>query len=119
MSSYLIASEQAMIYLGISTCFAGVIGGLLNMIVFLSLRTFGENSCAFYLTIMSFLDIGELITGYLPRIMANCFNTDWTEISLFYCKFRWFYVQLCLLTTFTCLCLAIIDQYCTTCCNPR
>jgi len=60
------------------------------MIIFLSLRIFRENSCAFYLTVMSLLNIGELITGYLPRINASGFDIDWTQISLFYCKFRWF-----------------------------
>jgi hypothetical protein len=119
MSSQSNVSQQVTIYLGIPICFVGIIGGLLNMIVFLSLRTFRENSCAFYLTVMSFLNIGELITGYLPRIIASGFDIDWTQISLFYCKFRWFYVQLCLLATFTCLYLATIDQYCATCSNPR
>lgn len=82
------ASEQVMIYFDLSTCFAGVIGGLLNMIIFLSLRKFRQNSCVFYLTIMSFVNIGELITGYFSRIISNGFDIDWTQTSLFYCKFR-------------------------------
>jgi hypothetical protein len=119
MASDTIASQKVMIYLGIPICFAGIIGGLLNITVFLSLQTFRENSCAFYLTVISFVNLGQLLTGFLPRLMLSGFNIDWTQSSLVYCKFRWFYVQLCLLTTFTCLCLATIDQYCATCSRPH
>ena len=68
---------------------------------------------------MSFVNIGELIAGLFSPIMISGFKTDWTQSSLFHCKFRWFCVQLCLLTTFTCLCLATIDQYCATCSYPH
>ena len=96
-------SEQLIIYIGLFTCISGILGGLLNVIVFLSFRTFRENSCAFYLTTISFLNLGQLTSGYLPRIMISGFQIDWTQSSIFYCKFRWFHVQ-------SCLCLATIDQ---------
>jgi hypothetical protein len=96
---------------GTTIFFAGVIGGLLNIIVFLSLRTFRENSCGFYFTLMSFINIGNLITGLLSRIIISGFGIDWTLISHFYCKFRWYCLQFCVLTSFTCTCLATIDQY--------
>lgn len=111
--------EQVFIYVGFFTCITGVLGGVLNVIVFLSFHTFRENSCAFYLTMISFLNIGELLSGYLPRIMISGFQIDWTESSLLYCKFRWFHVQTCLLIISTCLCLATIDQFCSTYINPR
>lgn len=49
----------------------------------------------------------------------NGFGINWTEMSLFYCKFRSFYVQFSILMSFTCMCLSIIDQYFATCSNPR
>ncbi|CAF1247133.1 unnamed protein product [Adineta steineri] len=106
-----LVSKQITIYLGISTLIAGVIGGLLNIIVFLSLRTFRESSAAFYLTIMSIFNIGQLLTGLLSRIMTSGFGIDWTLTSLFYCKFRSYCFSICALTSMTCICLAIIDQY--------
>ena len=111
--------EQVLIYVGLLTCITGVLGGLLNVIVFLSFHTFRENSCAFYLTIISFLNIGQLLSGYLPRIMLSGFQIDWTQSSVIFCKFRWFHLQTCLLIISTCSCLATIDQFCATYVNPR
>jgi len=51
--------------------------------------------------------------------MINGFAINWTNMSLFYCKFRAFYVQSCVLISFTCMCLAIIDQFLATCSNSR
>ncbi|CAF0834818.1 unnamed protein product [Adineta steineri] len=104
-------SKQITIYLGSFTLIAGVIGGLLNIVVFLSLRTFRESSAAFYLTVMSIVNVGQLLTGLLSRIMSSGFDIDWTLTSLFYCKFRSYCFNVCASTSMTCVCLAIIDQY--------
>ncbi|CAF4090566.1 unnamed protein product [Adineta steineri] len=106
-----LAGKQITIYLGTFTLVVGVIGGLLNVIVFLSLKTFRESSSAFYLTIMSIVNIGQLPTGLLSRIMISGFGIDWTLSSLFYCKFRYYCFNICASTSMTCICLAIIDQY--------
>ncbi|CAF0834538.1 unnamed protein product [Adineta steineri] len=106
-----LAGKQTTIYLGTFTLIAGVIGGLLNIIVFLSLRTFRESSAAFYLTIMSIFNVGQLLTGLLSRMMTSGFGIDWSLTSLFYCKFRYYCFNVCASTSMTCICLAIIDQY--------
>ena len=118
-SSFLFAAQEVTIYTGITTLFIGLLGEILNCIAFLSLQTFRENSCSFYLTVMSFVNIGQLLTGLLPRIMINGFNIDWTQTSAFYCKFRIYILQLCTLMSCTCMCLATIDQFFATCFNPR
>jgi hypothetical protein len=118
-ASLISAAEQVIRYGGISIFIFGVIGGFLNAIVFLSLQTFRQNSCAFYLTIMSIVNIGQLLTGLLSRITISGFGIDWTQMSLFYCKFRYFTFQTCALLSFTCFCLATIDQYLATCFRPR
>ena len=119
ISSLGFAGQQMSIYYGIPVLIAGIFGGLINTIVFLSLQTFRQSSCAFYLTIMSIVNIGQLFTGLLSRIMINGFAIDWTQNSLFYCKFRYFCFQTCTLISMTCLCLATIDQYFATCSRPR
>ncbi|CAF0905014.1 unnamed protein product [Rotaria sordida] len=116
---YTFATQQISIYFGIPILIGGVLGGILNIIVFLSLQTFRESSCAFFLTIMSFVNIGQLITGLLSRIMISGFNIDWTETSLFYCKFRISCLQVCALTSYTCMCLAVIDQLLATSLQPH
>ena len=119
MSSFTVITQQVSIYYGIPVLVAGVVGGILNTIVFLSLKTFRESSCAFYLTIMSIVNIAQLLTGLLTRIMISGYGVDWTATSPFYCKFRYFLLYTCTLISLTCICLATIDQYFATCSRVR
>jgi hypothetical protein len=119
MLSFTYIAKQVVIYFGIPCFIAGIIGGLFNIMVFFSLHTFRHNSCAFYLTIMSIFNMTQMITGLLPRIMTTGLNIDWTQTSLFYCKFKVFSLQLTATMSSTCLSLATIDQYLATCTYPR
>ncbi len=110
-----IIAQEIVTYMGICTVVFGVLGNFLNILVFLSLKTFRQSSCAFYLTVMSSVNIGQLILGQFTRVMITGFNIDWTQRSLFYCKFRLFAIQVCAFISFTCMCLAIIDQFLATC----
>jgi hypothetical protein len=67
-------SQQIVIYTGLFIFIAGVIGEPLALIVFLSLRTFRENSCAFYLTIMQIVNTIHLFTGLFTFIMIYGFG---------------------------------------------
>jgi hypothetical protein len=106
-----LAVQEITIYFGISTFVMGVIGGCLNVIIFLSLKTFRQSSCAFYLTIMSIFDIGRLFSSVLTFIMRWGFKIDWGISSLFFCKLRLCIFSISTLNSMTCLCLATIDQY--------
>jgi hypothetical protein len=110
-SSLAFVSQQLVIYRGFFIFVAGLIGGPLVRIVFFGLQTFRQSSCAFYLTSMSIVNILHLFTGLLTFIMINGFGINWTNMSLFYCKFQAFYVQLCISMSLTCMCLATIDQF--------
>jgi hypothetical protein len=119
ISSLDFIGKEFVIYGGIAVFIFGILGEFLNTLVFLSLRTFRENSCAFFLTIMSIVNIGQLCTNVLPRIMISIYGTDGTDLSLFFCKFRFFFSQSCTIISLTCFCLATIDQYCATSSRPR
>ncbi len=124
MASSFIASinfaiQEITIYFCIPTFVMGVIGGCLNIIIFLSLKTFRQSSCAFYLMLMSIFDIGRLFSNVLPFIIRRGFNTDWEVSSLFFCKIRLCIFCTSTLSSMTCLCLAIIDQYFATSSRPR
>ena len=119
IATALAISHRVTTILGIPIFVLGVIGGCLNFIVFLSLKTFRHNSCAFYLIIMSFVDVGYLVTGLLTFIMMYGFGIDWTKQSRFYCIFREGFVHICMLIGFTCLSLATIDQFLATCSSAR
>ena len=112
-------TRETTIFFGIPTLIGGALGNILNIIVFLSLRTFRQKSCVVYLTIMSIVNIIQLTTGLLGRIMITSFNIDWTETSLFFCKFRYFVFPAASLISFTCLFFATIDQYFATSSRPR
>ena len=110
---------QVTIYLGIGTLVGGVLGGILNIAVFLSLKTFRQSSCAFFLTVMSFVNIGQLMTSLFSRILITGFGKDWTETSVAFCKFRNYCLQICTLISYTCMCLATIDQFLATSLHTR
>ena len=113
------ASQQVAIYVNSVNIFAGVMGGVLNIAVFLSLKTFRESTCAFFLIVMSFFNMGQLLTGAVSRILITGFGIDWTVSSIVYCKLRIYLLQLCGLCSLTLLTLATIDQYLATCQRPR
>jgi len=119
VSSLNFATQQIAIYLNIFNLVTGIPGGILNLIVFLSLKTFRENTCAFYLIIVSLFNIGQLLTGALSRLLISGFGIDWTITSVFYCKFRIYLGEMFSLVTLICLCLATLDQYFATCSRPR
>jgi hypothetical protein len=119
LSSLAFASQQVVIYAGTFLFIAGIIGGPLVLLVFLSLNTFRQSSCAFYLTVMSLVNTFHLFTGLLTFIMIYGFGINWIDMSLPFCKFRQFYLQSSIQISFTCMCLATIDQFLATCSNPR
>jgi len=118
-SSLTFIGQQITIYGGFIIIITGVLGNLINSIVFLSLKTFRQSSCAFYLTIMSIVNIGQLLAGLLSRVIIYGYGIDWTTKSVFFCKFRVPFFELCALMSYACLCLATIDQYLATCTRPR
>jgi hypothetical protein len=111
--------KEIIIYGGISVLVVGVLGGLLNTLVFLSLRTFRQSSCAFYLIVMSIVNVCQLCLGITPRIITALTDIDATIKSLFFCKSKLYFSQIFITTSLTCFCLATIDQYFATSTRPR
>jgi hypothetical protein len=114
-----LVQKEMTIYVVIPLSIIGVIGGCLNVIIFLSLKTFRESSCAFYLMMMSVFDIARFFSNVLPYIIRWGFEIDWGISSLFFCKIRLGMFCTCTLISMTCLCLSIIDQYIATCSHLR
>ncbi|UJR19671.1 hypothetical protein I4U23_022806 [Adineta vaga] len=68
---------------------------------------------------MSMSNLGILISGQLTRILISGYSIDWTQTSLFYCKFRICSVQIFSNVSLICLSLATLDQYFSTSSRPR
>ena len=117
-ATFSLIGQQVSIYFGIPIFILGIVGSILALIVLLSLQTFRQNSCAFYLIIMQVFNIGMLLAGLLSRIMITGFNIDLTIKFSVFCKLRAFFVHPPTMMPLTCLCLATIDQYFATCSRP-
>ena len=63
----------------------GLFGGIMNIIVFTSLKTFRETTCAFYLVITSIANI-DLVITILLRVIYDGFSIDLSYTPLL-CKF--------------------------------
>jgi len=119
ISSMVSAAYALMVYVGLFLLIAGLVGNLLNIIIFLSLKTFRNTSSVVYLVMASFVNIGQLLTGLISRILFNALQTDWTLTSSLYCKFRPYLVHIFAFSSLTCVSLAIIDQFLATSIRPH
>ncbi|CAF1148666.1 unnamed protein product [Adineta steineri] len=97
--------------IGLFILTTGLLGNILNIIVFLSLKTFRETSCAFYLTSASFANIIQLVATLFSRILITGYNIDLTQTSLFLCKLRPYVATIAPLMSISSMCFATIDQF--------
>lgn len=114
-----VATSQTYVWIGTPLIIGGVLGNLLNTIIFLSLKIYRESSTAFYLTIVSIVNIGQLLTGILSLVLVNATGIDWTETSVVFCKARYTIFQACGIISPMCLCLVTVDQFLATSTRPR
>jgi len=111
MSSSSLLLKDLSKFVGIPLLIVGCVGGLLNVVVFVSLKTFRKSACGYYLTLMSIVNVGQLLIDLLNYILKNGYSLDLTLSSRFVCKLSYYLSQWCALVSLTCLCLSTIDQY--------
>jgi hypothetical protein len=102
--------QKLNIYVGLFIYFTGIIGGILNIVIFTTLKTFRETSCGFYLTATSIFNIGQAIFALTTRILNSGFSINLTDVS-WSCKLRTFLAQSCVLLSLTGMSLVTIDQF--------
>jgi hypothetical protein len=105
------ASQQITVYVGWFSFIAGLLGNTLNIIIFITLKSFRQTSCAFYLTTASAVNIVQLVGGLLSRILISGYNIDLTKTSAALCKIRVCIGYIATLIWLTCICLAVADQF--------
>jgi hypothetical protein len=111
VQSLTLASQHIVTSIGFFSLISGLLGNTLNIIIFTSLKTFRETSCAFYLTIASAANIFHILAGLLSRILIAGYGIDLTQTSLVLCKLRQFVTITGPLIALSCLCFATIDQF--------
>jgi hypothetical protein len=104
------ALQQVTVYVGLFILVPGLIGGILNIIVFTTLNTFRQTTCAFYLTFASIVGIGQMMTSLFIRILSDGFSVDPRRMPWF-CKIYFFASNWCYAVWLTSICLATIDQF--------
>ncbi|CAF3467920.1 unnamed protein product [Rotaria sp. Silwood1] len=113
-TDFISALDLAIRYLNISAesfvFIFGIIGNILNIIVFISLKTFRTNPCAFCLLILSISDSGMLLFNTLPNIFVNIFKVYGNVNSMFPCKISIAFGQVFGLMSHMIMCVAVIDQ---------
>jgi hypothetical protein len=109
-SILIFGSQQYTVCVSFFILVAGIVGNLVNIIVFTGLRLFRENPCAFILTVESLINLSQLIISFIPRVWINAFANDLTQSSLLWCKLRPAMGQALSLISFYTMCLATGDQ---------
>ena len=103
--------QQVYIYIGFFILITSLCGNLLNIIVFTSLKTFRETSCAFYLTVASIVNIFQCLAGLLSRVLSMGYSIDLAKTSSVLCKARLSVLVTAALISLTAMCFAAADQY--------
>lgn len=103
--------QQMTLYSGYLSWLTGFLGNGMNVIVFLTMRTYRITPCTFYFLIGSIMNILFLTIVLTTRILAIGYDLDFSRQSIIWCKMRFFLVYSLSLMTLTCSTLSIIDQY--------
>jgi hypothetical protein len=90
----------------------GISGNLLAIYLF---RTTRKNPITFLLLALSVANCTSLIVGLLNRILVAIVNIDPTLVSAVWCRLRVYIGQTTVLICQSCLCLASINCYLSTC----
>lgn len=103
--------QQLIIYGSIFFLFMGLIGNGMNILIFSTVRTYRKIPCTFYFLAASIDNTFYILINFTTRIAGNIYGTDFSNISIVWCKTRQFFIVFLSLITLTCSCLAIIDQF--------
>jgi hypothetical protein len=104
--------QQLNIYAGLSILILGVIGNILNVIIFANVKTaFAKNSCSFYFVATALTNLLCLLIGLLAKVLASGSGIDPTVSSSAFCRFRSFFMNTAPLISTNFTCLAAITQF--------
>jgi len=103
--------DQLDIYGGFFFFITGLFGNGMNIFIFSSVRTYRTNPSTFYFLIGSIINVIYIIVNLTVRIVSACFGINLVSTSLIWCQMRAFIIGSLSPISFTCSCLATIDQF--------
>lgn len=92
----------------------GMIGNILLILIFTTLRIFRGNQCAFYLTVESIANIGLFLAMFPSDIVGYILGTNPARLSVVWCKIQLMISYSCGLFSFFTICFLAFDQYLST-----
>lgn len=126
-----VVAPKLMIYCGTFMFLLGLVGNILNVLVFSVWSDFQgklskfsrqhrSSQCPLYLFVASLNNLIVVVYSLLTRIMFDgyAFSISQRE-SLFFCKLRYFVLHTCDLISLSCICLATLDRFLITSRNAR
>lgn len=103
-------ATSVIIYTGLFLFTLGMSGNILNIIVFMSLKTFRRNPCVFCLFILSISESGVLLLFTLPDTFFDIFQAYGDVLKLYPCNMRISFLQAFVLMSQLIMSIAAIDQ---------
>jgi hypothetical protein len=104
-------TAQYWTYAGSITFATGIIGNIINILVFTNFKFFRNNRCIFYLIIESISDFLYQFFSISLTIPTSIYGDDSTEKSLIWCRLKYLLAQSFGLITFSMICFEAADQY--------
>ncbi|CAF1327073.1 unnamed protein product [Adineta steineri] len=105
------AFRYSSLILGFILLIGGVLGNILNIILFIKVGNYKNNACSLYMFIRTFLDLYILLTGLTTRILTTGFQMDFTLMNRIWCKTRSGFLDITIISTYTLICLQAIDAF--------
>jgi len=109
--SLLYIGQQFTIYSGYILLLAGFVGNSMNILIFSSVRIYRTIPSTFYILVGSIDNMFYIIINLSTRILSEGYGIDPTKSSTIWCKTRNYFIGVLSLISFSCSCLATIDQF--------
>ncbi|CAF1538308.1 unnamed protein product [Adineta steineri] len=97
--------------LGFILLIGGVLGNILNIIIFIKVGNYKNNACSLYMFIRAFIDLYILLAGLATRMLATGFQIDFTLMNRIWCKTRLGFADINATSTYTMICLQATDAF--------
>ncbi|CAF0966407.1 unnamed protein product [Rotaria sordida] len=112
-------AEDLFAYVGLTILLLGTIGNMINVISFARLESLKTLASSLFLLTSCIASQGVLVTGLLTRVIRGFSLIDPVYTSVVLCKVRWMIRTAAGAVSLTCVCLAAIDRYLSSCHNVR
>ena len=109
--SLIYIAQQSTIYGGIFLFVIGVIGNLLNIIIFSTTREYRQTVSSFLFLVNSIDSLIHILFSLTLRILSVGFGIDLARKSLIICRMRSYFITTLTLISLSCSSLAAIDQF--------